>query len=309
MILVGSDRGQAPATAPDERHGGRTMGPARRVLGVLAAVAAVSVPGLPSASAAPPGDGMLRLAHLSPDTPAVDVHVDPVSQPGAGTTLAGVGYGTVSDYQAVAPGTYTVSVRGAGAPADSPARLSTTVEVQQGSARTVAGMGSFADLGLSVLDDDLSTPPAGQARVRLVLAAASARTISASVGGTAVSSGLGSAEASEYVDVPGGTTTLQVTPDGGTPADLPVDLAAGSVYSLMVLDGSAGGLTVSTVLDGAGPGVVPVGGVEAGAGGAAAAGGLPVGGSSLAVLALVALVLTVRARFAPRGGSSRHAGR
>jgi hypothetical protein len=185
--------------------------------------------------------------------------------------------------------------------------LSTTVEVQEGSARTVAGLGSFADLGLSVLDDDLSTPAAGQARVRLITAAASAGTIGASVGGTTVASGLGFAEASDYVDVPGGTTTLQVSPDGAGPTDLPVDLAAGSVYSLVVLDRSGGGLGVSATLDAAGPGVVPVGGVEAGAGGTAADGRLPVGRLSLVALALVALALTVRARLPHRGGPARHA--
>jgi hypothetical protein len=278
------------------------------MLGVLVAATAVSICGLPGAAAAPADDGMLRLAHLSPDTPAVDVDVDSVSQPGAGITLSGVGYGTVSDYQAVAPGTYAVSMRRAGAPADSPAVLSTTVEVQPGSARTVAGLGRFADLGLSVLDDDLAIPPAGQARVRLIAAAASAGTIGASAGGTPVSSGLGFAEASDYVDVPGGSTTLQVTPDGAAPTDLPVDLAAGSVYSLLVLDRSGGGLTVTTALDAASPGVVPVGGVEAGAGGTAADAGLPVGRLSLAVLALVAL-LTVRVRLPHRGGPARHAAR
>jgi hypothetical protein len=285
------------------------MGRPRRMLGVLVAATAVSICGLPGAAAAPADDGMLRLAHLSPDTPAVDVHVDSVSQPGAGITLAGVGYGTVSEYQAVAPGTYAVSMRRAGAPADSPAVLSTTVEVQPGSARTVAGLGRFADLGLSVLDDDLAIPPAGRARVRLIAAAASAGTIGASVGGTTVSSGLGFAEASDYVDVPGGSTTLQVAPDGAAPTDLPVDLAAGSVYSLLVLDRSGDGLTVTTALDAASPGVVPVGGVEAGAGGTAADAGLPVGRLSLAVLALVALLLTVRVRLPHRGGPARHAAR
>jgi len=45
---------------------------------VLATVAIVSMAGQPGASAAPVGEGMLRLAHLSPDTPAVDVALTPV---------------------------------------------------------------------------------------------------------------------------------------------------------------------------------------------------------------------------------------
>lgn len=281
----------------------------RRVLGVLATTATLSVAGMPGASAGAADDGMLRLAHLSPDTPAVDVYVDSVSDPGAGITLAGVGYGTVSAYQAVTPGTYAVSMRKAGAPANSPPVLSTTVEVQQHSARTVAGLGRFDSLGLSVLDDDLSTPPAGRARVRLIAAAASSGSIAATVGGSPVSPGLAFATASGYVDVPGGATSLQVTPGGGTPTDLPVDLAAGSVYSLLVLDRSGGGLTVTTALDAASPGVVPVGGVEAGAGGTAVHAGLPAGRFALAALALATLLLTVRARFARGGRPARHAAR
>jgi hypothetical protein len=282
---------------------------ARQLLGVLATVATLSVVGMPGASAGAADDGMLRLAHLSPNTPAVDVYVDSVSAPGVGITLPGVGYGTVSAYQAVAPGTYAVSMRRAGAPGNSPPVLSTTVEVPQHSARTVAGLGPFEHVGLSVLDDDLGAPPGGRARVRLVAAAASAGSIAASVGGATVSPGLSFGTASGYVDVPGSATSLQVIPEGGTPTDLPVDLADGSVYSLLVLDRSGGGLTVTTALDAASPGVVPVGGVEAGAGGTAVDAGVPTGRFALAALALAALLLTVRAR-SPRGGRpARHAAR
>jgi hypothetical protein len=70
-----------------------------------------------------------------------------------------------------------------------------------------------------------------------------------------------------------------VTPAGGQATDLPVQVQAGSVYSVLVLDRPGGGLRVQTALDAASPGVVPSGGVEAGAGGTA-----PSGGASLPVL-------------------------
>src|SRR3954471_16549859 len=94
------------------------------------------------ASPAPPAaatdTGMLRMAHLSPDSPAVDVTVE-----GSAVTFDGVGYGDVTDYQALPAGTYTVAVRGAGAGADPAGRpvLTTTVDVQPGTAQTVAGVG------------------------------------------------------------------------------------------------------------------------------------------------------------------------
>jgi Domain of unknown function (DUF4397) len=282
---------------------------ARHLLGVLAVAAALSIAGLPGAAAAPAGDGMLRLAHLSPDTPAVDVYVDSVSTPGVGITLTGVGYGTVSDYQSVAAGTYAVSMRSAGAAVDSPPVLSTTVDVPAGGARTVAGLGRFADLRLAVLDDDLSTPSAGSARVRLIAAAGSASTVDASIGTITVASGTAFGTAAGYVDVPAGASTLRITPDGGSASDLPVDLAAGSTYSLLVLDRAGGGLTVTPALDAASPGVVPVGGVEAGAGGTATDTGLPTGRLVVAALAATALLLTVRVRLPRRGRPARHAAR
>ena len=107
-----------------------------RALCVATLTAAVSGLGLPSANAAT--EGLLRLAHLSPDTPSVDVYVDSVANPADKLLLRGVSYGTISDYEQVPPGTYTVAMRASGAAASTPPVLSTTVEVADRSARTVA---------------------------------------------------------------------------------------------------------------------------------------------------------------------------
>ena len=252
--------------------------------------------------AAAEGDGLLRLAHLSPDTPAVDVYVDSVADPGDGTallTVPGVGYGTISDYQGVPTGVYTVSMRQAGADPSAPPVLSTTVEIGTGEARTVAGVGSFADLGLEVLEDDLTLAPSGQARVRVVSAAATAPTLDAAAGGTDLATGLAFGEAGDYATVPGDAGSLTVTVEG-EPTDVPLDLAAGSVYSLFVLDRPEGGVTVRTVLDAAGSGVVPTGGVEAGAGGTAAGGSDPaLVGGAVGLTALTGLLLASRSRRRP----------
>ena len=66
------------------------------------------------------GDSYLRLAHLSPDTPKVDVYVASVADPARSFVVPGVGYGAVSPYQPLPAGSYVISMRGAGAPADSP---------------------------------------------------------------------------------------------------------------------------------------------------------------------------------------------
>jgi Domain of unknown function (DUF4397) len=271
-----------------------------RVLAVAAVTAGTVLVPPPGAGAAE--NGLLRLAHLSPDTPAVDVYVDPVPDPGDGTallTVPGVGYGTVSDYQDVPEGVYTVSMRPAGADPATPPVLSTTVQVGADSARTVAGVGRFADLGLAVIEDDLTRPPSGQARVRVVAAAATAPTLDASVNGTGLATGLACAEVGDPTTVPAGAGGLRVTV-GGEPTELPLDLAPGSVYSLFVLDRPEGGLTVRTVLDAAGAGVVPTGGVETGAGGTAPAEPAPgaiAGAVGLTVLA--GLLLTRRSLRGP----------
>jgi hypothetical protein len=247
----------------------------RRATAVALVVAGGLLAGWTAPAAADQDKGLLRLAHLSPDTPAVDVYVDSVADPAARITLPGVGYGTVSGYQEVPPGEYTVSMRPAGAAADTPPVLTTTVEVTGDSARTVAGVGLFAKLGLAIIDDSLATPPTGQARIRVLDGASNAQTVDVTTAdGTAIAKALPFAATGDYVDLPAGTTTLRVSTGGEPPTELPIDVAPGSVYSLVVLNSGASGLTVRAVLDAASPGVVPTGGVETGAGGTAG-GGLP----------------------------------
>lgn len=281
------------------------MGRVMRTAAVAALIGAAGLTGGQASAAEADANGLLRLAHLSPDTPAVDVYVDAVADPEAGITLEGVDYGTVSDYQDVPPGEYTVSMREAGAAADTQPVLSTTVEVGSGRASTVAGVGLFADLGLEIIEDALETPPTGQARVRVLAGAGNAESLDVALAdGTAVADGLAFATTSDYVDVPAGTATLQLAAGGGEAAEVPVDLAAGSVYSLVVLD-EADGLTVQPVLDAASTGVVPQGGVETGAGGTADAGsvGLVALGAGAVGVAAGALVLrSLRSR--PRHAAS-----
>jgi len=264
--------------------------------------------GLPVATAATPGPdtGLVRMMHLSPDTPSVDAYIDSVSSPGTGVVLPAVSYGDISAYQQVPAGTYTVSARAAGDDPATPPVLATTVTVTAGTATTIAGVGYFADLGFAVLPDDLTLPPSGQSRARVINAAATGSPLDLSLAGdTSLARGLAFASNTDYVDVPGGAGTLTVAPGSGAASDLPVDLAAGSVYTVLVLDRSSGGLSVTTALDAASPGVVPVGGVEAGTGGTADA-GVPAGPLALAGLAVGLLLVTARTRLSHRAHSPRH---
>ena len=56
-----------------------------------------------SASTAATQDGWVRIAHLSPKAPAMDMYMYPFGDPEQATVLRDVGYGDVSAYMAVSP--------------------------------------------------------------------------------------------------------------------------------------------------------------------------------------------------------------
>ena len=63
------------------------------------------------ASSATTGTGWIRLAHLSPNTPAVDVYLYSFGDSNAMIVLHHVAYGTVSPYESVQAGDYSVAMR------------------------------------------------------------------------------------------------------------------------------------------------------------------------------------------------------
>jgi hypothetical protein len=213
--------------------------------------------------------GYVRLAHLSPDTPDVDVYLSAVGGSGRPQVFPGVGYGVVSKYLSVPAGTYAVAMRVAGAPASDPPVLTTNVTVVAGKAYLVAGVGKHADLGLKVIEDDLTPPRSGKAKVRVVQASLRAPALDLSIaGGGTIATGVPFATTTDYFQVQPGRWTLRAQGAGGGPtATLPVHLAAGNVYSVLVLDAPGGGLSGQLRLDAAGMGQPPTGGVQTGAGG------------------------------------------
>jgi hypothetical protein len=251
------------------------VSPLRTVIGRSAAAAAVALllllfPAVAQAAQAPPasaGPAYVRLAHLSPDTPNVDVYLASVSDPALRFVVDGVGYGAVSDYRVLPRGAYTVSMRAAGAPADSPPVLATTLDAVPGAAYTVAGVGHYRDLGLTVLDDDLTMPAPGTSRVRVINAAATAPRVDVTADGAGeVAAGVPFAAASAYRTVPEGNWNLQVSPQGGAPTRLPIRVGPNSVYTVLLLDDGPA-LRAQLLDDGNGSAGVPRGGVETGMGG------------------------------------------
>ena len=237
----------------------------RRLLMLLATLALLlGIPaGTAFAGSATAGTGWIRLAHLSPNTPAVDVYLYSFDDSNAMIVLHHVAYGTVSPYESVQAGDYSVAMRAAGASASSQPVLSTSVTIAAGHAYTVAGMGPESGLRLAVLDDDLTTP-AGRALVRVIQASLKEQVVKVTLGSSVLASNLKFGTVSTYQVVSPGTEKVAVTGD----ADSSVTLAAGTVHTLVVLDG-ASGLEVVNLEDASGSGKPPAGGVQTGFGGTA----------------------------------------
>lgn len=246
------------------------------------------------------GVGYVRLAHLSPDTPPVDVYVDDPAGKVKGLTFDAVPYGVVSDYLALPPGTYAVSMRKQGADPASPPVLTQQVTVTEGSAHTVAGTGRFADLGISVIDDDLTAPPPGRAKVRVVQASVKAPLLDIrAAGGPAIGTGVAFATTTAYQEVEAGDWTLDLAPPGGTGTAAACTLAGGTTYSLLVLDGPDG-LTTDLKVDAKAGEVTPTGGVETGAGGTSGRSAPLLAGAGAVLLAGLAAGGALAARRGPR---------
>ncbi|MGY2084647.1 class F sortase [Blastococcus sp. SYSU DS0539] len=281
---------------PLPRPGTARVRPGRGLSAVLALLlvalgGVLAAPGRALADEA--GAGLLRVAHLSPDTPAVDVSLTPAAPPGQVLTdpgpvvAGGLGYGEVGGYAELPAGAYAVSVRAAGAPVTTPPVLATRLEVSAGQAWTVALTGSFARLSLSPLPDDLSAPPPGAARLRVLAAAATLPSVDVVLDdGPPLATDLRFPGAGAPVAVPGGRHVVRVP---GTDVAVALDLPAGTVGTVLVLDRPGGGVELRPVVDATGPAVSPEGGVEAGGGPGAPEGWL----------SQVLAVLTAAARFPP----------
>jgi Domain of unknown function (DUF4397) len=233
-----------------------------------------------------------------------------VSVPG-GTVPAAGGYAPVP------PGLYVVTVRSA-----LPISPLLTLRVQPGAAYTVGVLVHAGTVQALVVRDDLTAPPPGSGRVRLVLAAAGTRRAA-----VALASGPVLADAAPFGTVTGyhtvraGSWRVTVTAARAAGSGMPrrpsavaeVAIGSGSLTTLVVVDAPSGGLAVRAITDAVGARRSPGGPVPAGGGGLAAA---PVGqgGPSAAVTGVLdllgvfalwaglhALVAERRRRVAERG--------
>src|SRR5499427_6599419 len=254
----------------------RALAPAlMSVLGLGALASGVAIASVPVASAATAhhhtNSGWIRLAHLSPNTPPVDVYLYSFGNSHAMIVLHHVAYGTVSPYEKVKAGEYTVAMRGAGAAPSSQPVLSTSVQITPGGAFTVAGMGPAKGLRLQILRDQLTTPP-GRSLVRVIQASLRYQKITVLANHRTLARALIFAHVTNYVSTPPGNFDVHVAGMGGKGAAV-IALAPGTIHTLVVLDASGQNLQIANLEDAAGSSIMPQGGAATGFGGTAPAPG------------------------------------
>ena len=210
--------------------------------------------------------GWVRLANLSDGSPAVDIYLLPFGDTANPTVLRAVSYGDVSSYLPVSAGQYTVAMRPVGASASSPPIVSVNFMVSAGSNYTVASLGPVAGRRLEVLKDQLDGS-SGAALVRVIQASLKKDQVTVSVGGDVLAQQLSFGAVTSYMTVQPGTKTVQFS-DSAQKTDMSVNLASGSVHTIVVLDGSAG-LKVDALTDAAASSKAPAGGAATGFGGTA----------------------------------------
>jgi hypothetical protein len=160
------------------------------------------------------GNAQLRVAHASPDAPAVDVYLDGGETPVA----ANVPYYTLSDYLAIPAGSRSVQIRAAGTAATEDPLLQTSFIAAADKSYTLIARGLLDGepaIGLSLYADDLSAPMTGQSNVRVFHLSPDAPAVDVRLpDGSVLIDGLAFTE-STAISVPAGVYNLVVTTDDG----------------------------------------------------------------------------------------------
>jgi len=217
----------------------------------------------------------VRLGHFSKDQARVDATLD-------GVKLGTLDYADLYDYRRVEPGEHVVEFRTAGVGDGNPVLRSVLVQAGLGKAYTIIDIAS----SMKVLEDDVSLPANGQARLRVINAGDAETDLVR--GGVSVHRAVQPTTTTGYIDLQPGTDALEVLQRGKEPTRLDAPTEAGTVYSLLV---SARRIELRT--DAKAAEVVPGGGQETGFGGMA-------GGWDWLTALVIALIVGV-AMYSVRG--------
>jgi hypothetical protein len=171
----------------------------------------------------------VRVAHLSPDAPAVDVYVNGTK------ALSNIPFKEVSSYLPVPAGSTNFRVTPANAA--TPVVIDATVTLNAGGSYTVAATGFLAGIQPLLLEDDRGTT--GQSKVRFVHASPDAPAVDIAVaGGPVIFSNYAFRQSSPYPQVAPATYTLEARPAGTNVVALSVPdvpLRPGTNYTIFAV--------------------------------------------------------------------------
>lgn len=234
------------------------------VLTALALAFAVGVPLAAGAQTPTAGPTRVRAVHAAPGAPAVDVYLN------GARAFSNLDFTGVTRYAPLPGGSYAVSAAPSGpgpqpiggpagvatatpgAPAPTtatpvtvptstqavipPAVLGENVTLNAGTIYSAVVVGTADTQQLVLLTDDLSAPPAGQAKVRFMHASPDAPAVDVAVtGGQTLFSNVAYKGSSSYKTVPAGTVNLEVREAGTNTVVLTlpnVTLGSGVVYTI-----------------------------------------------------------------------------
>ncbi|WP_135806271.1 DUF4397 domain-containing protein [Halorussus marinus] len=199
----------------------------------VAAVVLIGFAGAGTAAVAASQDGTaeVRVAHMSPDAPAVDVLVD------GDAVLEGVEFGAVSDYLELEAGDHEVVIQTS---ENETVVFEDTITVEADTSYTVAAAGEVSQdtFAPQIYVDDPEHPSEENASVRLVHVSPDAGPVDVTVEstGAVLYDNATFPNATGYVTVPAGDYTLEVRPategnDGEVLTTFDVTVEGASTYS------------------------------------------------------------------------------
>jgi hypothetical protein len=185
-----------------------------------------------------PGISWVRIAHASPDAPAVDVIIDGWYY--VATNLQFKGY---TNYYPLVSGPHKIEVVPAGA--REPVVISAQVPFDRGRFYTIAATNVLAEIAPVVYEDDNRWPTGNNTKVRFIHLSPDAPAVDIAVagGGPVLFANISFTEVGDYIEVPGGTYDLEVRLAGTETVVLSVPgvtLKGCRVYTVFA-EGLAGG--------------------------------------------------------------------
>jgi hypothetical protein len=257
------------------------------------------------AASTPSGSGWLRFGHFVASEPPVDVKVD-------GTLLGSdIAFRDVTGYILVHSGENTVTVTTAVSGPDGTPIATINADVPSGGAITVAAFASTATstsgggtvaggVTLSVFTDNLQSPPAGDAKVRVIHTIPGAPVVDTTLSSTKPAYDLapvGYKQASPYVTIAAGTYDVVVSTQSGTKVAEGENwqAVAGRVITIVIVEASSGP-TLEILSDAVGSSATPNGAMQTGFGGTAPKTNValiamfPVAGALIVLLVLAAFL-------------------